>query len=105
MQAILQAKPPGQPLGCVETKSYFAMLNLLGPDKISELKNTPILPQPGARTHVHWYGKSEIRPRRKLGHLNGNVFKESDVELLFKELEDCRDKWTSDLLNEKGKAE
>ncbi len=91
----------GFPLGSVESKSYFAMLNLLGPDLISFPGNSHLLPQPGVRTHLHWYGKSEIRPRRKLGHLNGNVFEKDQMKNLFKELESSRRKWMDDLTIEK----
>ncbi|MEO5968789.1 MAG: 5-(carboxyamino)imidazole ribonucleotide synthase [Bdellovibrionia bacterium] len=91
----------GAPLGRVDTQTYFAMLNLLGPDTISHMKNVRVLPRPGARTHVHWYNKSEIRPRRKLGHLNGNVFQKAEVKDLFKELEDCRRKWVDSVTNER----
>ena len=41
----------------------FAMLNLLG-----EKDPGSWLPPPG--TILHWYGKSETRPGRKMGHLN-----------------------------------
>ncbi len=41
----------------------FAMLNLLG-----EEASPQWLPPPG--TTLHWYGKTESRPGRKMGHLN-----------------------------------
>lgn len=59
------------PLGDVAMKKPCAiMVNLLGSetlksnytDKRSELAKIP-------RSHVHWYGKSESRPGRKLGHI------------------------------------
>jgi len=53
----------GWPLGGTETKSYTAMLNLLG----QEPDPGEVLTLPGA--HLHLYGK-EPRPRRKLGHIN-----------------------------------
>jgi 5-(carboxyamino)imidazole ribonucleotide synthase len=88
----------GLPLGSSHVKSFYAMLNLLGPDIPELLTGEPPLPVAGNRTHLYWYGKAEIRPRRKLGHLNGNVYKKEDVESLFSELERCKQVWISKLL-------
>jgi 5-(carboxyamino)imidazole ribonucleotide synthase len=41
----------------------FAMVNLLGEGGQVELSYKPL-------GHLHWYGKSENRPGRKLGHIN-----------------------------------
>jgi 5-(carboxyamino)imidazole ribonucleotide synthase len=41
----------------------FAMINLLGEGGDVELSARP-------EGHLHWYGKSENRPGRKLGHIN-----------------------------------
>lgn len=52
----------------------FAMWNLLGSIKplATDLKPwLQALPEnPGIQTTVHWYGKHETRPGRKLGHIN-----------------------------------
>lgn len=60
----------GLPLGDPSLKVNAAgMLNVLGQSTM-ELTMAPIeraLTLPGAS--AHWYGKSEIRPRRKLGHI------------------------------------
>lgn len=45
----------------------FGMLNLLGRRK--QPAHSP-LTQVGARAHLHWYGKQQERPGRKMGHLN-----------------------------------
>lgn len=59
------------PLGLPNLKSSGAvMLNLLGyedarynyQNKLTEIANIP-------QAHVHWYGKKELRPGRKLGHV------------------------------------
>jgi len=42
----------------------FAMVNLLG-----KSKKKPDLTY-SARGHLHWYGKDENRPGRKMGHIN-----------------------------------
>ncbi len=58
------------PLGDTKTTPYFAMLNLLGPEGLSKKDGIHSLPQVSNDIALHWYEKSEIRPRRKLGHLN-----------------------------------
>lgn len=59
------------PLGSPETTAPSLMLNLLGPepDKMAEWQKTieKALALPNA--HVHLYGKRDMRPYRKLGHI------------------------------------
>lgn len=61
----------GLPLGSPETTAPSLMLNLLGPEADSVAQwNAMIqsaLKMPNA--HVHLYGKREMRPFRKLGHI------------------------------------
>ncbi len=45
----------------IKIKGGFAMVNLIGGDKPIKLKAVPGL---------HWYGKTENRPGRKMGHIN-----------------------------------
>ena len=47
----------------LQTKG-FAMANLIGP---TELKPDTHIPE---NVFIHWYGKKELRPGRKVGHLN-----------------------------------
>ncbi len=58
LRAILDAELPN-PL-CLS--KGFAMMNLLGEEKSVDLRPWP------AQAHLHWYGKSENRPGRKMGH-------------------------------------
>jgi 5-(carboxyamino)imidazole ribonucleotide synthase len=44
----------------------FAMLNLLGEDGVGQASAWDL----PAELKLHWYGKSESRPGRKMGHLN-----------------------------------
>ncbi|WP_017652245.1 5-(carboxyamino)imidazole ribonucleotide synthase [Fortiea contorta] len=61
----------GLPLGDPSMKADAAvMVNLLGYensqiDYKNKLQQLTAIPQ----THVHWYGKTELRPGRKLGHV------------------------------------
>jgi 5-(carboxyamino)imidazole ribonucleotide synthase len=56
----------GRPLGSTETLKEFGMLNLLG--KARRLAHPPKFKLP-ASAHLHWYGKTEERPGRKMGHI------------------------------------
>jgi 5-(carboxyamino)imidazole ribonucleotide synthase len=55
----------GWPLGDTERHSDVTMTNLIGEEAAAW---TSLLAEPGAR--VHLYGKSEVRPGRKMGHVN-----------------------------------
>jgi 5-(carboxyamino)imidazole ribonucleotide synthase len=54
----------GLPLGTTERHSDAVMKNLIG-DEVNQWLD--LLAEPGARLHL--YGKSEIRPGRKMGHV------------------------------------
>jgi 5-(carboxyamino)imidazole ribonucleotide synthase len=74
----------------------FAMLNLLGPPEValSEPRHGALpLPEPGPSTHLHWYGKTEIRARRKLGHLNGVADSNRALERLLREFRASERSW------------
>jgi 5-(carboxyamino)imidazole ribonucleotide synthase len=71
----------------------FAMLNLLGPEKASLSGSALPLPIPTASTHLHWYGKLAIRPRRKLGHLNGVAETPREFKNLLEQLKLCERNW------------
>ncbi len=81
------------PLGEISSSAAFAMLNLLGPDHFIGMNSREFLPEPTSRLHLHWYSKNEIRPRRKLGHLNGTVQSFNDIDILLKDLDDCHQRW------------
>jgi len=59
----------GLPLGSPEGQAT-CMANLLGQPGAADFRNglQAALDDPGA--HVHWYGKVESKPGRKMGHLN-----------------------------------
>ncbi len=60
----------GFPLAAVEQTVPVCMANLLGREGSFDLvaATKAALTDPAAR--VHWYGKSEMRPGRKMGHIN-----------------------------------
>jgi 5-(carboxyamino)imidazole ribonucleotide synthase len=72
---------------------FFAMLNLLGPTGVSCEASKAFLPIAGPHSQLHWYGKKDIRPGRKLGHLNGTADSTESLAALLKELKTCEKKW------------
>ena len=85
----------GWPLGSVRSQEAFAMLNLLGSSHSNSHIHTHsmTLPVPGPQTYLHWYGKKESKPGRKLGHLNGVAESVEELECVLKELESCEQNW------------
>lgn len=56
-----------EPLPTIRVEeSGFSMVNLLGPDQA--IKN--LSPQLHGEGQLHWYGKKDSRPGRKMGHIN-----------------------------------
>lgn len=77
-------------------KSVFIMRNLLGPKELSAtLPNEDLgksCPLP-VGIHAHWYGKTELKPGRKMGHLN-LVFTDKDqVQSKLASLVDAENKF------------
>lgn len=78
----------GMALGKTTSAPVFAMINLLGPGAAAA-------PSPATGVHVHWYGKTEVRPRRKMGHLNAVGRSISELSGLLSKLEACDKVWAS----------
>jgi 5-(carboxyamino)imidazole ribonucleotide synthase len=60
----------GWPLGSTALRSPAVMANILGSgaSRRAQLRGVDaVLQRPGAS--LHWYGKREVRPRRKMGHV------------------------------------
>jgi phosphoribosylaminoimidazole carboxylase (NCAIR synthetase) len=79
------------------------MLNLLGPAGVdlttSEASFLPTIVGRRFPIVCHWYGKEEIRPGRKLGHLTGLVSSPADLPALSAELDRWHDEWVENLRN------
>jgi 5-(carboxyamino)imidazole ribonucleotide synthase len=90
----------GMPLGSTACSPAFAMVNLIGPPGVS-LSVGPVVMEALEKSSgagvPHWYGKREIRPGRKMGHLNGSVEDAAKLPLLVNALEERRLKWESQL--------
>jgi len=59
----------GLPLGSTETHPYFGMINLIGwPGFVGQVPEGFSPQEP--KVSSYWYGKAEVRPGRKVGHVN-----------------------------------
>ena len=60
----------GYPIPPLTSESFAVMANLLGREGVCDFRKgvEAALQAPGA--FVHWYGKAEAKPGRKMGHLN-----------------------------------
>ena len=80
----------GLPLGSTTSAQAFGMLNLLAPalkkpHELGENFKFPLVPE---GVHFHWYGKRQLTPDRKIGHLNSAAnSREELAELKLKMLE------------------
>ncbi|MFC6717071.1 5-(carboxyamino)imidazole ribonucleotide synthase [Natrialbaceae archaeon GCM10025810] len=90
----------GWPLASADLLGPTVSTNLLGDVEEptdARLENVErILETPGA--HLHWYGKREVRPLRKMGHVTVSARGEetADVEELLETARDLRDAVTFD---------
>ena len=87
----------GWPLGSTELRSPTALTNLLA--DVEEIQDArlrdidEILETPGA--HLHWYGKRQSRPGRKMGHVTvSGSDPDADVETLLETARDLEDTLT-----------
>ena len=76
-----------------ESQSFAVMANLLGVEGPFSLQDSlrAALEVPGA--FVHWYGKAESRPGRKMGHLNVAGKAGDDVQEVLAKALDARERF------------
>lgn len=87
----------GMPINEVRSRGVFAMLNILGPTGIAATDCQENRPTPPAGANLHWYFKKEIRPSRKLGHINVVVDNKQRLAEELELLADCERAWVKDL--------
>lgn len=75
----------GLELGPTSTTPYFLMLNMLGPKDMNFSLPAGHLqfPSPPPSLYLHWYDKKDLRPGRKLGHINGTAESKAELEKLL----------------------
>ncbi len=87
----------GWPLGATTRRGNTVMTNLLGdveepqPAELSGIES--VLSEPSA--NLHWYGKREVRPLRKMGHVT--LTGDENVDDLLARARELRDSCTFDL--------
>ena len=86
----------GWPLGSTDRRAPTVSANVLGDvdePEPAELRNVRrALAEP--RLSLHWYGKREVRPLRKMGHVTAVAGDEEDVEDLLERTRTVRDALT-----------
>jgi 5-(carboxyamino)imidazole ribonucleotide synthase len=89
----------GQMLGRTGTKPFFGMLNLLGPQGLQKqiVGGIKALPKPPTDIFLHWYGKSELFPGRKLGHINCVADTKEELTSRMALMENYEAKWVQAL--------
>lgn len=87
----------GEPLRSTETAPYFAMVNLLGP---FELKSAKLVDGPNSIDDIsaYWYGKSEVRAGRKMGHLAGFAKTAEGLENLLERMRKLEQNWSTKVM-------
>ena len=88
----------GWPLGATDRRGRTVMTNLLGDVEETEPAALDgvgrVLAERGA--NLHWYGKHEARPLRKLGHVTLTGNEEADTNELLARARELRDNCTFD---------
>jgi len=83
----------GWPLGATTRRSPTVMANVLGTVDESQPARLGGLDDALAESGVslHWYGKDEVRPLRKMGHLTAAGDDDADLETLLERARELRD--------------
>ncbi|MFO1519505.1 MAG: 5-(carboxyamino)imidazole ribonucleotide synthase [bacterium] len=87
----------GEPLGETKTTPVFAMLNLLGPEGVRGKVTPAMIPSRQEGIFLHWYEKEEIRPSRKMGHLNAVGKSPEELNSILGRLEKNHEEWVKAL--------
>jgi 5-(carboxyamino)imidazole ribonucleotide synthase len=88
----------GWPLGATDRRGRTVTKNMLGDvaeprpaalDGVGEILSTPT-------ANLHWYGKREARPLRKMGHVTLSGDERTDTDELLADARELRTHWTFD---------
>jgi len=96
LRAVMGAAT-GVKLPELKCEPSFAMLNLLGPEGVQgRFKGLgDRLPQPPQGLSLHWYGKDDVFPGRKLGHVNVTAKSHAELQKRISELKEYEVHWTN----------
>lgn len=81
----------GMSLGDTRVDECFLMLNLLG-DRKQFVRQLPAFPERQG-LKLKWYNKTELRPGRKMGHINRWGFDPADLENVRAKEQQLKDEW------------
>lgn len=99
----------GLPFGDTRASASFGMLNLLGPEgvelRLPQRRTELPFPAVPAPLKLHWYAKAEVRPWRKVGHLNVASRQAGDLPELERRLELYHAGWIARLKELQKKEE
>ncbi len=89
----------GMPLRNARTASAFSMLNVLGPDHFNLEFPSSESPFNSSQNSIfpYWYGKSETRAWRKLGHINAQANSVKELLPLQEEMRQLEKAWLQGL--------
>lgn len=81
----------GMPLGATDNRSLAGMVNLLGSNSVRGASTIPGLSELLALENVflHWYGKHEARPGRKMGHVTMLAEDEATLQARIDQVKKC----------------
>jgi 5-(carboxyamino)imidazole ribonucleotide synthase len=88
----------GRPLGATDQRCPTVMTNILGDvdaERTAELHGVDTILQ-DPRANLHWYGKREVRPLRKMGHVTVCGRPDEAVDSVLDRARDLRDSVTFD---------
>ena len=85
----------GFPLIHPEGYRPVCMANLLGREGPFDLRHALTAAMSDPTVHVHWYGKKEMRPGRKMGHLNVVGHPGEPVDALVEKAKKARERFFS----------
>lgn len=87
----------GEDLGSVEASPFFAMVNLLGPFELKG-KIAAVAPKTPSGFSLYWYGKSEVRRGRKMGHLAAKFQSETDFQKGLEIMNQYEQDWSRSII-------
>lgn len=92
--------PPQQP----RFSSCFVMGNLIGPPGVRALASKPVVDKDENGLRLHWYGKSELRAGRKMGHVNAVTENAANAGAIERQVRAWIETWEASVLKERSQS-
>jgi len=81
----------GLPLGSAELRAPTVSVNILGKEGPRDISLAGVDDLLASDAHLHWYGKKEERPLRKMGHFTLTDSDGTDIDELLREADEVHD--------------